>query len=147
MSTYKEIVGRKVKNVSSDPTNSAEGQMWYNTTTGTLRGLAIAEAWVAGASTATSKQRSGGCGTQTAALGMAGYTNPPGTFRANTEGYDGTSWSNFPSTANSKFNVGGGSTTTSTGSFMSGGRPGYVASTEEFTGTTETVTSKTLTTS
>ena len=45
MSTYKAIVGKKIKTASIDPSNSDEGQMWYNTTTGTLRGLAIAEAW------------------------------------------------------------------------------------------------------
>ena len=94
MSTYKALVGKKIKSVSSDPSNSAEGQMWYNTTTGTLRGLAIAEAWVAGASTATSKQRSGGCGTQTAGLNCGGFDAPPnGAAHDGTEEYNGSGWS------------------------------------------------------
>ena len=94
MSTYKAIVGKKIKSVSSDPSDSAEGQMWYNTTTGTLRGLAIAEAWVAGASTATSKQRSGGCGTQTAGLNCGGFDAPPnGAAHDGTEEYNGSGWS------------------------------------------------------
>ena len=45
MSTYKALVGKKIKSVSSDPSNSAEGQMWYNTTTQSLRGLGVLEAW------------------------------------------------------------------------------------------------------
>ena len=34
----------------------------------------------------------GGSGVQTAALGTAGYTNPPATFLTNTEEYGGESW-------------------------------------------------------
>ena len=102
--------------------------------------------WTTGGALSTAKQRGAAGGIETDGLTFGGGVSPPSPH-AVVEGYDGTSWSNFPSTANSKFNTGGGSTTTSTGSYMCGGRPGYVTSTEEFTGTTETVTSKTLTTS
>jgi hypothetical protein len=37
MTTYKEIFGKYVKNYSSDPTADAEGQVWYNTTSGTFK--------------------------------------------------------------------------------------------------------------
>ena len=34
MSTYREIVGKKIKKVSSDPSDGLDGEMWYNSTTG-----------------------------------------------------------------------------------------------------------------
>ena len=37
MTTYKEIFGKYVKNYSSDPTADAEGQVWYNSTSGTFK--------------------------------------------------------------------------------------------------------------
>ena len=97
MSTYKALVGKKIKSVSSDPSDSADGQMWYNTTTQSLRGLAIIEAWSAASNTNTAKQRSGGCGTQTAGLNCGGFAAPPGTEANNgTEEYNGSGWSNAP---------------------------------------------------
>ena len=68
MSTYKEIVGKKIKSLSSDPSNSAEGQMWYNTTTSKLRGLAVSEAWASSATLPGNRTYGGGAGSQTAAL-------------------------------------------------------------------------------
>ena len=45
MATYRSIVGHKINNVSSDPAEPLTGQMWYNSTTGTLRGLGIVESF------------------------------------------------------------------------------------------------------
>ena len=39
MTTYKEIFGKQIKNLSSDPANNAEGQIWFNTTSGTFKSL------------------------------------------------------------------------------------------------------------
>ena len=102
--------------------------------------------WTTGGALNTAKQRGAAGGIETDGLTFGGGVSPPSPH-AVVEGYDGTAWSTRPSTANSKFNTGGGSTTTSTGSYMCGGRPGYVTSTEEFSGDIETVASKTLTTS
>ena len=55
MSTYKEIIGKKIKSVSSDPSDSADGQMWYNTTTQSLRGLALTSAWSSAAPLGTGR--------------------------------------------------------------------------------------------
>ena len=60
MSTYKEIIGKKIKSVSSDPSDSADGQMWYNTTTQSLRGLALTSAWSSAAPLGTGRYLSGG---------------------------------------------------------------------------------------
>jgi hypothetical protein len=49
MTTYNELAGLRVNYLSSDPTlNSGnEGQVWYNSTTGTLRSLVQNKAWSA----------------------------------------------------------------------------------------------------
>ena len=55
MATYREIVGKKIKKVTSDPSTGIDGEMWYNSTTGPLRGPALVEAWSSGASYLTAR--------------------------------------------------------------------------------------------
>tara|TARA_R110000751_G_scaffold181755_2_gene288376 strand:- start:2 stop:154 length:153 start_codon:yes stop_codon:yes gene_type:complete len=38
MATYITIHGATIQVLSADPSNPVEGQIWYNTTTGTIRG-------------------------------------------------------------------------------------------------------------
>ena len=95
MSTYREIVGKKIKKVSSDPSDGLDGQMWYNSTSGSLRGLAITQAW----SSVSSMNRSPGtggtgvCGTSTATVAYAGQANNPYPVITDTEEFNGTGWS------------------------------------------------------
>ena len=89
MSTYREIIGKKIKKVSSDPSSGTEGEMWYNSTTGTLRGPAILSAWSSAGPMITARYAAGS-GTQTAALASAGYN---GSNSALTEEYNGSGWS------------------------------------------------------
>jgi hypothetical protein len=37
MSTYKEIAGTDIEVLSSDPANPVEGQVWYNSTSNTVK--------------------------------------------------------------------------------------------------------------
>jgi hypothetical protein len=37
MATYTSIQGSAVQVLSADPSNPVDGQMWYNTTSGTLK--------------------------------------------------------------------------------------------------------------
>jgi hypothetical protein len=39
MTTFKEIRGQLIRSVSSDPDNPQVGQIWYNNTIGSLKGL------------------------------------------------------------------------------------------------------------
>ena len=77
MSTYREIVGKKIRKVTSDPSTGIDGQMWYNSTTGSIRGLAIFEAWTSSAPMSTAMDQLGGTGTQTADLGAGGARLTP----------------------------------------------------------------------
>jgi hypothetical protein len=49
MTTYKELFGKAVKYLSTDPDNAqAEGQVWYNSTSGTFKSIVASEAWSSG---------------------------------------------------------------------------------------------------
>ena len=100
--------------------------------------------WTASGALITAIYANAGCGTQTAALSFGGQ---PGPHTAQTEGYDGTAWSTRPSMATARSKIGGSGTNTA--ALCVGGltNPGAVQdAVEEFTGDTETVTAKTLTT-
>ena len=58
MATYKEIVGQKITKVTSDPSEPKTGQMWYNSTTGSLRALGVVTAWVSGSPMITARRLS-----------------------------------------------------------------------------------------
>ena len=76
MTTYKEIFGKYVQNYSSDPTSTdTEGQIYYNTTSGTFKTvLGNFGAWASGGSLSTTRRTLGGTGIQTAGLAFGGVT-------------------------------------------------------------------------
>ena len=46
MSDYKSIIGKPLKFVTANLDNAqAEGQIWYNSTTGEFKNILISEAW------------------------------------------------------------------------------------------------------
>ena len=94
MAGYNTIRGLKVKYLSADPSGAENGQVWYNSTTGTLRvkGIGVA-AWSSSATLPGNRTYSGGAGTQTAALAFGGALNPPGTAQSGTFEYNGSGWS------------------------------------------------------
>ena len=101
MATYKGIQGYSVQTLASDPspTANAEGQLWYNSTSGTYKiAIAAGGAWAAGNDLNLGKGEMGSAkaGTQTACMIFGGDappgTSPPG-YLDETEQYDGTSWS------------------------------------------------------
>ena len=94
MSTYKELFGKYVRSVSSDPPAAyGTGEIWYNTTSNTFKTVALVGAWSSGNTLPGNRTYLGGAGTQTAALAFGGALNPPGTSQAGTFEYDGTNWS------------------------------------------------------
>ena len=76
MATYKQIFGKQVKFLSSDPANEAEGQIWFNSTSDTFKTVVNSGAWAASSPINTIRSQTAGTGTQTAALLIAG-TLPP----------------------------------------------------------------------
>ena len=95
MATYKGIQGYSVQELASDPTASENtGRLWYNSASNVWKIASQgAAAWASGTNTSrsgtTDAQLSG---TQTAALYAGGYAPAPTLNRAETEKYDGTTW-------------------------------------------------------
>ena len=87
MATYKEIIGTNIETVTTDPANPVGGQVWYNSTSQTLKGLVSnpAGSWATGGSLNTGRSFLFGAGTQTAALAAGGDTNPPANNTAATD--------------------------------------------------------------
>ena len=81
MTNYKNIFGKPVKFLATDPDNAeAEGQIWYNSTSDAFKSVLVSEAWSSGAPLITARKYLGGCGTQTAGLAFGG-----GPYTASTE--------------------------------------------------------------
>ena len=95
MATYKENHGTNIQTVTSDPDNPVNGQVWYNSTTQTIKGFTSnpAGTWSSTANLNTARYQLGGAGKlSTAALVFGGSPPPAPTAKAITEQWNGTSW-------------------------------------------------------
>ena len=142
MATYYDIFGQKVQYLSSDPSNVVEGQVWYNSTgkVGKVQGFQSA-AWSSGGAMSGGSGDGGmaKAGSQTAFLASMGS---PGA-RNDTEEYDGSSWSNAPTTPYSASGV--ISFGTQTAGLVAGGQPGGggVSTTAKYDGSSWTTSGST----
>jgi len=111
MSTLKELYGKTVKVVSTDPTDAgAEGQVWYNSTEGTFKTVLSVGAWSAGANMPEGNYGAGSCGAQTAFLYFGGAPYPAKTNA--TREYDGSNWTTTGNFTSSRSYLGGCGTQT-----------------------------------
>jgi len=119
MSTYENIHGRRVNVVSSNPSSPKEGEVWYNSTLGLLKGYVLAPATISsGGNLNTARTQAGGAGTQTAGLIFGGETP---SITGVTEEYDGSSWANGGTCPASKTDMHGSGTQTA--GLWGGGSP------------------------
>ena len=132
MSTYKEIIGKKIKKVTSDPSNSVDGQMWYNSTTGTIRGLGIVEAWVSGSLMNAARKGLGAGGTSTTGLAFGGNGDTNAT-----EEYNGSGWSTGGDLSQVRLST-TGCGPSSAGLCVGGNIPPVTNATEEYDGSSWT---------
>ena len=97
MADYKGIKGFTVQNLSADPPTPIEGQVWYNSTSGTMKGYAPATgAWSSGNDLNTAREQPGGAGVSKSSAICIGGLKPPSSsprYQDITEIYNGTSWS------------------------------------------------------
>ena len=133
MSDYNVLHGLKVKYLSSDPSNPEDGQVWYNSSSNTLKVAEVTSAtaagsWASGGAVGTGRTTSS-AGTQTANVIMGGQA-PPNT--SNVEEYNGSSWSEVNNMPYIAPNLGG--TGTQTAAIAIGGYYN-VSTTAEYDGT------------
>jgi len=141
MSTYKELFGKYVRSVSSDPpATNGEGQIWYNTTSNTFKTSTQVFAFSSGGNLNTARGWVGSAGNQTAGIIFGGSINPYPSFTGATEEYDGSSWtsvSNAPSPLSGIGPTGVGLQTAAL-SFGANGGAGYTNNSAEYNGSSWT---------
>jgi hypothetical protein len=138
MSTYYGTYGQKVQYLASDPTDPQTGQVWYNSTSATLkvRSVTTTGAWATSGNLNTARGIISSAGTATAGLAVGGGVT--GVYQNSVEKYDGAVWTNstvFPTS--SAYMAGCG---TQTAALIAGGGPGpaYTTTVTKFNGTTWT---------
>ena len=141
MSDFKTLKGLYIKHRSSDPSNLIAGEIWYNSTTKTLKVAPQIASWSAGGNMNTGINYRYAGGIQTAAFGAGGY-NPDLSHLAvdaNTEEYDGSSWTNTNDMGTARY-TGGGCGTQTAGLATGGTSTSGAASllNEEYNGSTWT---------
>lgn len=134
MAEYINIRGQSIEVVASDPANPTVGQIWYNSTSNTLKGSSVttAGAWATGTNYPVNITRNGSAGTQTATLMFGG--NPA---TATTNEYDGATWTAGGSLNTARGHVVGAGTQT-TAIAIGGYAPTQTGATEEYDGTSWT---------
>ena len=141
MSDFKTLKGLYIKHVSSDPSNLIEGQIWYNTTTQTLKVAPLISSWAAGGDLNTAREAATGFGdSDTLAVAATGAA-VPNTITVNTETYDGSSWTESGNVSAGRRYAGGGGTQTAAvifGGDTSTDNTGLTAVTEEWGGSSWT---------
>jgi hypothetical protein len=92
MATFKEIYGTNVEALASDPANPIEGQIWYNTTSQTLKGYAlVAGSWATAAPLNTARTELGSSRNSNSSFSIWRINNSPAEQEI-TESYNGTAW-------------------------------------------------------
>ena len=119
MADYKNIKGFNIQYLDSDPPNPIEGQMWFNSTSQTLKGaeaggIAVGT-WASGVNMNTARASGFSGGTQTALLAATGDQSPA------VESYNGTSWTEVGDVNQARTRGTNGGAGTSTSSIIAGG--------------------------
>ena len=119
MATYEEIYGKRVDVLDADPTlnSSYEGQVWYNSTTGTLKSVVQVAAWSSASTSINGGSSRIGFGIQTAGI-AAGGSLAPGNQTV-VEEYNGSGWSEGPNLNVARY--GAQADGTSTSALIAGG--------------------------
>jgi hypothetical protein len=145
MATYKGIKGFSIQNLSADPSNPIEGEMWYNSTSNVwkVEEATAAGAWATGGNiTQGSRVAGGSAGTQNAGIIFAGYGyDAPFTANLNiSEEYNGATWTagGTLSTGREEIAAAGAGTQTATCGFGGTIPPPAATATEEYDGSTWT---------
>jgi len=135
MATYKEKVGTAVTNNAGAFPGAADGELWFNSTASTFQYQysATVDAWSTGGNLNTGRMGVGGAGIQTAAIGFGGY--PPGSPKAKTELYNGSTWTEVNDmVGGTRYDIKGTGTQTAALAFGGGAAP-LRALTETWNGT------------
>ena len=116
MAEYKDIHGTTVRNSAGDLSGAKTGELFYDSTNFDFKyqfpNITSAGSWRTGGALNTGRSRPGSAGIQTSALAFGGESPP---YRAQTEQYNGSSWTEVNDLNVAKANFTGCGTTTAAG--------------------------------
>tara|TARA_Y100000592_G_C5410730_1_gene287927 strand:- start:51 stop:1037 length:987 start_codon:yes stop_codon:yes gene_type:complete len=112
MSTYENLHGTRVNVVSTNPSNPKDGEVWYNSTLGQLKGYVLGTGTWSNGGTLGSGRYGTGIGQSQNAATLAGMQGPPTGYNGTTENYDGTSWTSSGSISVASYRIAGAGTQT-----------------------------------
>ena len=135
MAKYKTIKGFTIQSLASDPPTTAEGQIWYNTTSETFKAMVTSGTWASGPAFPVNVSSTAGCGTTTAAVSAGG--NPQLTVSAE---WDGSSWTTNPGMNTGRYGLAVFGIQTAAVGVGGDANPGdrYITNTETYNGSTWT---------
>jgi hypothetical protein len=132
MATYLGTHGSKIQTYSTDPTYPNTGEVWYNSTSNTIKMEATtsAGAWATGGALNQFRDQAAGSGTQTSTLVFGG--GPPN--KDETESYNGTSWTEKNDLNTARRGIAGAGASNTSAVAFGGGSPA-MDNTETWNGT------------
>jgi hypothetical protein len=145
MTNYRSLVGQKIKKVSSNPSDTLDGQVWYNTTEKKLKGLPQLQAWASTGPLSVARGFVGSTGTQAAALCIGGLTPAP-TILSNVEEYNGAGWGAGGSLPAGTYGLGAAGTQTAALIFGGSTSSAKVANSYTYNGSSWTATPNSMNT-
>ncbi len=146
MSTYKNLIGKDVNFLTTDPDNEqAEGQIWYNSTSNVFKDLIASAAWASTGPLSTARGFVGSTGTQTAALCIGGLTSSP-SILSDVEEYNGSGWGAGGSLPTATYGLGAAGTQTAALAFGGSTPSAKVANSYTYNGSSWTATPNSMNT-
>jgi len=132
MATYLGTHGSKIQTYSTDPTYPNTGEVWYNSTSNTIKmeATTTAGAWATGGALNQFRDQAAGSGTVTSTLVFGG--GPPNQDK--TESYNGSNWTEVNDLNTARRGIAGAGADNTSALAFAGGAPGK-NNTESWNGT------------
>jgi len=132
MATYLGTHGSKIQTYSTDPTYPNTGEVWYNSTSNTIKmeATTTAGSWATGGALNQFRDQAAGSGTVTSTLVFGG--GPPNQDK--TESYNGSNWTEVNDLNTARRGIAGAGADNTSALAFAGGAPGK-NNTESWNGT------------
>jgi|TARA_R110001606_G_scaffold275804_1_gene424020 hypothetical protein len=146
MADYKTIFGQKIQSISSDPSVAVTGQVWYNSTTASVKAnIFYNGVWATGSAAMNNGRKSVGSAgaSSTAGVVAGGITLMPNGQQTNqndTETYDGTTWTQGNNIGSTRRGLGSAGVSSTAALIFGGYLDPYTTASESWDGTNWTGT-------
>ena len=125
MATYLNTHGGRIQNYTTDPDNTNNGEVWYNSTSNVIKmeATVLAGSWATGGNMNNGRFDIATFGILTAALAAGGGDTGPPTGGQDTELYNGTNWTEVNNLNTSRYSLRGAGASSSSGIAFGGYGP------------------------